>query len=61
MRCMDLCGSAIPFMYPFVESKDKDVDNGQRTNQALFKCDSMYVHLRTCAGCDRSSTELLAG
>ena len=37
---MGLCGSApaILLLYPFVESKDDDVDDGLRTNQALFKC-----------------------
>ena len=42
MRSMDLCGSALasPFLYPFVESKDDDVDDGLRQNQAQFKCDN---------------------
>ena len=45
---MDLCGSAgtIPLLYPFVESKDDDVDDGLHTNQALFKCENFVVHAR---------------
>ena len=27
-----------PFLYPFVQLKDNDIDDGPSTNQVLFKC-----------------------